>query len=152
MSDQAKKTAEILDMMVKMNDRLSKMESLLVSTAEKLQNLEVSTNEKLISLEERLKAVRSPIRTPQKSFEGLGGLTVVTPAMKLTEDAVKDLTRRAGAWVTVEDVAEKTGRSIPLENAYLRTLSKTGLIDRKPIYEGTALNRRVRKYAYSHKT
>lgn len=122
------------DILVKIDERLSHIES------------------RLTSLEEsRRQSVSPPRRPGQAAFESLGGLTKITPAMELTLEAVKGLTVDSKLWVTVEEIAEKTGRSMSTESAYTKTLSKVGAVARKPVYKGTGEDRRVRKYVYRSK-
>lgn len=138
------------EVLAKMGEKLSRMESLLAAIASKLDNLEITTNNRLASAEERLKSLASQIRPPpRRNFEGLAGLTEVTPAMELTEEAVRKLARKPGDWVTVEDVAKETRRSLSTESAYLKLLSRAAHISKKPVYEGAGMDRRVRKYVYS---
>lgn len=151
--NEAKETRALAAMEEKisqMEATLDKIENMLSSTASRMSKLEKSTNAKIISLEERMKALVSPIRPPsRRSFQGLAGLRAVTPAMSITREAIINLTEREDRWVSVEDVAKKTGRSQSTESAYLKLLSRIGAINRKPVYEGTGTNRRVRKYVYS---
>jgi response regulator of citrate/malate metabolism len=156
MSDESEKEMKSENVLGDIDERLSKMEKMLIkmekmlsSTINKVNSLEESTNDKFVSLEERLKTLVSPIRPPtRRSFEGLAGLTTVTPAMNLTRTTVIELAERDKKWVSVEDVAKETGRSPSTESAYLKLLSRVGAINRKAVYEGIGANRRVRKYVY----
>lgn len=54
-------------------------------------------------------------------------------------------------WLKPEEISAESGFTVPTVNAYLKLL--VGDIDsnvhRKPIYEGSGLNRRVQHYEYT---
>jgi response regulator of citrate/malate metabolism len=99
----------------------------------KLERLELSVrsiDDRLKALEEREKSSVSP--NMQSSSE----------ATERSLMTVRELTREPEKWVSIEVVANKTGRSTPTESGYLRYLYQTGRLDRRARYVGEGEHRR----------
>ena len=152
MNPKSSEEGQTREVSAKVEERLAQMEGILTRAIKKLNEFEESTNERLMSLEENVRTLASPPRRPmEEDFDKFAGLTRLTPAMVLTLEAIRGLSERTSEWISVEDIARKTGRSVQTERGYLRLLARTGRVGRKPVYKQIGESRRVRKYVYKAK-